>query len=877
MSQFSQKRLKMMVSTALLALGMSAVTANAGINNPGLKTPLTQSTFQTAALSSLSHTYEAPVLDWRNPIHSITFDVPDTDWTTGVKLTLSVDPVRRVAPDAPLYVQLNTDTPVKLNTRGAGFDARVELDPAKIRSRGNVLRVFYAAPNGAECLLPEHGSWVVNLDASKLTMRRNAKSRNLRVRDVEAFLSSPLTAPKSVSIVAKGSGATALQSLVAQGIGLRMDTLPKFTTATRDGDIRIIAGRRDQILPYVKSEAIINTHGPRLILDEGRPLTLVLTGDTDSEVLDLARQFASYTLPNTSRSITSTGEIVMQSELSSDDESIAQSIKLSELGDTAFEPNWNPQDRVLAFDVADPHASRGEILLRLSTPKSVVKQDGALTLNLNGHTLGQTAFDKTRKSVAFQIPSGILKGQDNVLRMNADLALETHNSCFTQAYTDNGIYLGQGSKLVLSQASKTPLTDLSHLTATGAPFSDASGQETLIVLPSNNRDFNIALGLLSQLAKTSGRSWDKASFTRNIADVAALADNKNVLMIVPSKNLPRNVTTQSPKSFQSAMRGMSFQGDNLLQAELDRYAGINAQDIYRSVAQKTAARNNIRKGGAAAIYRSPYDADKLIGVITNVPGQTFSSAIASIKQVDHWNALQGSVARWSDDSVVMAELSSDLPGFVRSKGDDSTLPSLALPQLNLPSFEAVKFKFAEFNWPQLADLQTPEFDIEKLKFWDRGTISRNVATSESGSFLDVALRESPAQTTSTTILTAEDLNLRGLSPVSVQQRPGVLEGTKNKLKDITSTRWSRFDLDQTKFNLPKIDLGKSVTTLQRELQPLRKSWKAKLRGLSVPGKSTAKWGLNQMSAAALLLILMFSLLVIFLGFASPSNRSGSHH
>ncbi len=534
MSQFCQKRLKIMASTALLTLGMSAVTATAAINNPGLKAPVTQNFTQSMSLSALNMDIDAPVLDWRNPIYSVKFDVPNTDWTSAVTFTLSIDPVGGVDTKAPIYVQLNTDTPVKLNTRGAGFDARVELDPAKIRPRGNVLRVYYAAPQSADCLSAEHGAWVINLEASKLTLRRNAKSRNLRVRDVEDILSNPLTAPKSISLVSKGSGATALQSLVAQGVGLRMENLPKFSNTQGQSDFEIIAGRRDVIMPYVRSETIFNTHGPRLILDEGRPMRLVLTGDTDEEVLNLAQQFAGHSLPNTSRSITSTGEIVMQPLLSSDEKIVSRSIKLSELGDTAFDPSWNPKDRVLTFDVEDPNASQGEILLRLASPKSILNNDGALTLNLNGHTLGQTKFNKTRKSVAFKVPSGILKGQNNHLRMEADLNLDSAESCSAQAYTDNGIYLGQGSRLILSKASDTPLTDLSRFAATGAPFSDESGKETLIVLPRGNADYQIALGLLGQLAKSSGESWKYATYTRDIENIEALAEAKIILLLVPS-------------------------------------------------------------------------------------------------------------------------------------------------------------------------------------------------------------------------------------------------------------------------------------------------------------------------------------------------------
>lgn len=889
MSQFRQKTLKTAAVSALLIAGPSAVTANAAINNPGLKTPVARTIATTVPLTKLDFVQNSPVLDWRNPAYTLKFDISDTDWTSALKLILSVDPVGPVSGDAPIYVQFNTDKPVKLNTRSSGFDARVELDPAKVRPRGNTLRVYYDSPIGSDCLKSEHGAWVINLEASQLIQRSHAKSQNLRVSDIETHLSNPLTAPTSVGIISRGPGATALQSLLAQGIGLRMDMPPKFTTVKGYGQLEFIAGRRDQIALYVKSETVLNTHGPRLIVDEGRPMTVILTGDTDAEVLNLVKQFATHHLPNTRRTITSTGEIVMQSKLADAHIVVSGSTKLAKLGSTAFDPSWNPTDQILTFDVEDPVGSQGEIVLRLASPESVLNKDGSLVLDLNGHALGQTKLNKTRKSVAFKVPAGILRGQDNSLRMSPDLNIEPTGQCAAQAYTDNGIYLGEGSKLTLTQSHETPLTDLSRLAATGAPFSDVEGKETLIVLPRNNADYNVAVGLLAALAKASGQSWTDASFTRDAEAIDTLADNRNILFLLPSMELPSAVKTTAPRTFQSALRGQTFEGDNLLNAEIDRYASADEMDAYRSLAAKTASRNRVNRGGAAAIYRSPYGTDKLVGVITNVPGESFKDAVIALQQPEHWNAIEGSVARWSKTTVLMAELSSDIPGFVRAKRDK---PVLDIPEFELPGLEFVQYRLADFEWPKMASLEAPNINWGSFKFWERDNIAgetlptmpapelRTVSVNSRESFLDTVLSGKQLIERSTAItFNAETLQLRGLSvvPNTPTNKQDLFGNIELKSKATSALKWTNLKWDDLKTNISNFKIEDKISSLQRDVRPLGQSWRAKLRSVSVPGQSMAKWGLNQMSAAALLLILTFSLVVVFLGFSSPENRTGRHH
>jgi len=352
MSHYRQKLLTTIGVTAILLSSASFVTADASPIDARLKTAVTPSKTQTAPLSSLHSPTGHPVLDWRNPSQSFNFDIADRNWTSSFKITLSADPVGNVSKTRPLFIQLNTEKPKIITTRGRGFDATVSFNPAKLRTRNNLVRVFYGEPSGSKCLLPQDGAWALNLNKSKLWVRSNAKSRNLRLSDLKSIFSNPLTEPKTVGLVSFGLQKPALDSLLAQGMGLRLSNAPRFTTNAGVSDIDIIAGRRDEISRYVRNKQIIQSKGPLLTMDESRPARLIITGDTNEDVLAAAKAFAQFQLPETLRAGTSPGEMQMQTSFSEQRVLVQQKTKLSDLGDTAFEQNWNPKEQVLTFNVA---------------------------------------------------------------------------------------------------------------------------------------------------------------------------------------------------------------------------------------------------------------------------------------------------------------------------------------------------------------------------------------------------------------------------------------------------------------------------------------------------------------------------------------------
>jgi len=702
---------------ALLGASIPSVTAQAeslAMEYPGLKTAAGKSQTQTASLSAFTTSIK-PVLDGRNPSYTMKFDVPETDWASSLRLSLSADPVGDMPLDADIYVQLNQSTPIKIATRGRGFDASLSLETAGIRPRDNVLNIFYKAPNETDCLSSQAGGWALNLNASKLTLQSRAKSRPFIVSDIEARLSNPLTTPKRVSLVSHGHNATQIQSLLAQAIGMRLDKAPEFTAVPGAGEIEFIAGRRDKISRFVNSEAVMTSEGPRLALDEGRPMRVILTGDTDEQVLDLVKSFSQHYLPDTRRAMVSTGEIRMQTRLSTDKVLTAGRIKLTDLRAESFESGWGHNQMSLRFDVTDPVASKGELLLNLQTPDTLLGQNNTATVLLNGLSIGQTPLNKINKSVAFQIPPSALQGQDNILTLEPQISSQAIAGCQAQIYRSNEIYFGKGSHLTLSQERETPLSDLSRLTATGAPFSDASGKKTVLVLPENDIDYFAALGFLTKLAKTSGKSWSDAVYIRGTDQIEMFGQDRNVLFITPPRDIPESAKAAAPKSLLSALRGNPETGENLLSVNVDRYTSSSNQTVQQDFAMRTTRRNRIDRGGVAALFASPYQAKKMVGIISNVPGEQFERAIETFSEPGHWNEMEGQVARWNKESVLMAELSSPLPNFERTFFPPSSSgfnwPKInfsevvfTVPEINLPKVDWTDMKDTVFFWKKDAEI-----------------------------------------------------------------------------------------------------------------------------------------------------------------------------
>lgn len=687
---------------------------------------------------------KSAVLDWRNQSVEFTFDMEDADWTDRLDLFLSADPMGRVSSRTPLMVQFNNGKPLPIVTRGQGFDTRIKLDEAKIRPRRNKIKFTYKTPSGEECLLPEHGGWQLNFKESFIVVKARAKSRNFYLREIEARLSNATTAPSSISILARGQNTAKLQALAAQGVGMRMKNIPEFKTTKSNSEFEIILGRRDELYGWVSDDKILQDTGPRVSIHEGRPMRLVITGDTDSEVMETASAFATRLLPATKRRITNLGEMSFQSAFKNKKQAIKGTKKISDMGGTYFEEGWGPNAKQIEFDIADPSVSKGEILLRFARNKNTDK-NSRVSVNLNGQSLGYTKLDKARKSVAFEIPEGALQGSDNLLTITPELSMANASGCnYKQALP--GFYLGTGSKIKIETPHASPVAELSKFTASGAPFAEEQGKDTLVVLPAgSSRDYGASLKILAKLANTSGGGWIDADYMRSTS-YTALTPEKNILFIGPSTTFKGPLRRSAPKGLTSALKGNVLTSKGRKIASHDIFASNNELETMRIYAARQNKAGRVGQGGVAALYPSPLASGKVMGVITNVPGSSFSRAASQIIKPNHWNSLEGSVARWNNSNVLMAQTALPVPGFIGSKskqkGFDQLTSSFNLPKFEIPSFEDTFFDMKDFD-PELAKERMTKFRI-RLVATISGWKDKDLKSEKPAQMDQVSLRTSPS-------------------------------------------------------------------------------------------------------------------------------------
>ena len=739
MSQFNTKLLKTVAISALLGGAVIPTAAHAAMTSSQGKNVVYKTTFNDVDGT------ESAILDWRNQSVEFTFDMEAADWTDRLELYLSADPIGRVSSRTPIMVQFNNGKPIPIVTRGQGFDTRVKLDKAKIRPRRNKIKFTYKTPSGEECLLPDHGAWRLNFKESFVVVNARAKSRNFYLQEVEARLGNATTAPSSISILARGQNTVKLQALAAQGIGMRMKKLPDIKTTRSNSEFEIILGRRDELYGWVSDDKILDGTGPRVFVHEGRPMRLVITGDTDDEVMATASAFATRLLPTTQRRKTSLGEMQFQTAFKDAKTVIQGTAKISDIGGTYFEDSWGPKSNRIQFNVADPSVSQGEILLRLARNKNTDK-DSRVSVNLNGQSLGYTKLDKARKTVAFEIPEGTLQGSDNLLTITPELSMAKASGCnFKQA--SPGFFLGQGSKIKIETPYASPVAELSKLTATGAPFSVEQGKETLIILPArSSRDYGASLKVLAKLAKTSGSGWVDADYMRS-TNYAALTPEKNILFIGPSTAFKGAMRNAAPKGLTSALKGKVLTGTGRKIASNDIFASNDELETMRIYAARQTKAGRIGQGGVAALYPSPLGAGKVMGVITNVPGSSFSRAVSQIVKPSHWNGLEGSVARWNNSNVLMAQTALAVPGFVSPKSKQIGFGDLSsgfdLPTFNIPSLEGSIFDMEDFD-PDLAKKRIAKFRtrlLTTINGWKLKDLKLDIPTQTK----EVSLRKSPNQ------------------------------------------------------------------------------------------------------------------------------------
>jgi hypothetical protein len=831
---------------------------------------------------------KARVIDWRQPVLEMSFDLSEADLIDKLDLLLTADPLGKVSPNTPLLVQFNNDIPQRISTRGRGFDARITLNSSKARARRNTIRVTYDTPRGAECVLPQHGGWLVDLKNSKLVVNGRAKSRALQLREVEMRLDLPAIAPRRVGVIASGNDAPTLQALAAQGVGLRMETLPRFTTTKGAGDFEIIMGLRNELTRYTSDKMILNGAGPQVYVPRGRPMRLFITADTNAQLLETARSFATYKLPQARRQITSLGELQMQTKFSHDVVRISGTQKLEDIPGSHFISGWNSEDwasgpQALHFSVDDPAATSGEVILKLAASDQV-SGDSKLRVALNGEYLGSAKLDKTRKTVAFAIQDGALRGTDNVLTLTPELKSKSLTTCFAGEKDRPNFFLGRGSKIVLNNNAPSPVTELSRMAATGVPFSNEAGVQSYIALPKGNFDFNASLKVLAQLAKVSGQGLTDAIYDRS--GRLPEAGDRHVLVIKPASELSKELRAMAPSAFDKALKGQAISGDNLLSAALGEYASNSDLALYQQFAAVYAKTGRINAGGVSALFGSDDHMGRVIGVMTNTPGQSFTTAMNQIVRPDHWSELEGGVARWNSRSVLLAQTAQPVMGY--------QMP--ALPRdVKFPDLSGAfaSFELPKFDMPNAAALKA--FGVNagiKIKSTATGLMAK-VKPAPSAALLDfksAELRAAPqpkAPSFIDSVISAPKTapKLKPIQAVDIPALRGPISATHPAMSfsDKAQAAWGNTKIwaGHAKANTQRwfanFNLGRKIDRLQDQAKPLGAKLKSSVKADNVPGAGAVRWADRHMSAPAMIMIMVLALIFLLMGLSSPKSRLGGRH
>jgi len=332
-----------------------------------------------------------------------------------------------------------------------------------------------------------------------------------------------------------------------------------------------------------------------------------------------------------------------------------------------------------------------------------------------------------------------------------------------------------------------------------------------------------------------------------------MSADKNILFIGPNSALSAPLRKTAPQGLTSALKGKTLNGTGRVIASDDRFASNDVNSTLRLYAARQAQAGRIRQGGVAALYPSPLSSGKVMGVITNVPGRSFSTVANDVIKPSHWNRLEGSVSRWNNSNVLMAQTAMNIPGYSVPKPKTAGLSDMAssftLPSFDLPKANWESFEFGEID-TQSVKAKLGEFRTQILAVISGRKISEDVTakTTQARAKKVAAPAYVPAQRTSR-LITIKDranakLELRGYSTVQEKSQNvmRVIAGTNNWAKTQTGKirqSWQRFDLE------------------------------SKL--------SSVKSGEINMNLSALMLILIFGSLFLLLGLARPSSRLSGRH
>ncbi len=613
-----------------------------------------------------------PQLDWRNPKVDVSFDLPASDWVSSVDLYLNVHAENQPNKRVPLYVHYNDAPPMAVYPKGHSFTAQIKLDKAYIKARRNVIGLSYSKIGG--CIEPSDGSWTIDLDDSLLLVKSTTPSTTFEMSDVKEILSSSLSAPGTVSIIANGADKLSYEALIAQGTALNMTGLPRFSLTTGSGDMEIYAGTRQALSRIIRGTEINKTTGAVIGVTRNAPLRLVMTADTEVDLLELVQNYASFVMPSSSRSYSSNGDFVWQKGFSENYKSIKGKTPIYDIEYLHFARGWGDNAQTIEFDIDNPITASGKTKLYFRRGDNVAP-GSSVNIELNGQSLGTIPLTHKRNVVRFDIPRGLLQGSHNRLRIEPDLTPTNSQAGCASGVSIPEFFLEDKSYINIKNDAAGYAGDLTRFSASAFPFSKSAGQDTNIILSGTyNSDKTASLRVLARLAKAYGSGLTEAGYYK--LGQAPVDENKHTLLI-------------GPKLDDAAPRGLASLIDGRMQKpKIIQTASLGIPPISLSSVRE----DTVVSGGIAALFEDKAHTGRLRGYITSSKGQSFNRAVENLLRGNQWNKLQGSLTRWNKDMIEMAKTAFDAK--ISTPARQKVSKGFEVPKINMPEVQLPAVDFA---------------------------------------------------------------------------------------------------------------------------------------------------------------------------------------
>ncbi len=628
-------------------------------------------------LDQLYERYE-PRLDWRNPEYEFAFETPTSDWIEKLDFFVKIHAEGYVNRNAPIFIRFNDGEPVPVYSRGNSFEAMINLDTSKVKAHRNMISIAFNKANG--CIEEADGVFSIDMSESFLVVRTSSPSRPYFLRDAKQILKSPLTTPKTVSIKAFGPDRLKYQALAAQGVALNMPILPRFTI-DGTGDAQVYIGTRREIKSIIAGSELAKRDGPVIGVIRNSPLRLVMTADTHKELNEMVKAFASKEMPPARRNYAFAGEYAWQQAFTVSNAAVQGKTPIYELGTLRFDRGWGNSAQSVTFDVDNPLSAQGTAKLHFQKSPSVSPKS-TVNVQLNGKSLGQVQLNAKRSAALFDIPAGVLVGTDNVLTINPELTPKDKAANCAQNNMASDFSVDAKSYLKIKTTKGAYAGDLTRLAASGYPFSAGAGEKTAVIFAtSKNSDQAAALRAFAKLGKAYGTGWVNAQFY----DLSSAPQDmdKNALFIGPRSD------SRTPKGLTAEIGGRVNNPKIVQTAEIKHAPSISLLSMRSSV-----------KGGIMAIYEGKRRG-LMNGFLTSSRGHAFPRAVDQIVQPDHWNKLQGSVARWDRNRVEMAKTAFKTDMVARGAEQDKASPLVDLSDVSMPDVSLPKITVPEITLPDM--------------------------------------------------------------------------------------------------------------------------------------------------------------------------------